>query len=395
MEHQILKHKIVKVFTAISGIHPHEIEAKFKKCVLDENNYYFNKGVYIEIVDWDRGKSPVPKDTIKTDLAKKINGCDLVLLLCSTKSVLRDNSEIIEVASLLNKKTKTNTNAYLTPTGYEGARAKRPTHIEIRSAEDRLSSMGISASTFEEINEFLLRFFARVREYIDSQNLFTKPENEAIDDKYKRIGVNSFLVKGSEDNAAEEPNRILFLAANTSTLGMESSENEFREIRDELKRGKVRNSFNLMIPEIGTHLGDWLRAMSAMPTVVHFSGRGAVPKIQVKFEDQSERLMTLGFQALNMLIRSHRSSIEVVVLNTCFDPSEAKELSKLGIFVIGHSGPVSNDSAISFAKGFYIGLGEGRPVIDSIDAGVLFIMATNVTYENTIQVWKDGEKLDL
>jgi hypothetical protein len=56
---------------------------------------------------------------------------------------------------------------------------------------------------------------------------------------------------------------------------------------------------------------------------------------------------------------------------------------------------VHDTAAISFAKGFYNGLGEGKSVEDAYNDAMIVLLTEIGDTDNKVEVWKDGELLEL
>ena len=93
------------------------------------------------------------------------------------------------------------------------------------------------------------------------------------------------------------------------------------------------------------------------PHIVHFAGHGETEGLVL--QDRSLDASVL----LNLVKLQHNT--QVVLLNACNTLPMAKELAAYIPYVIGTPGPLSDDAAISFARGFYTGIASGRTVEDS------------------------------
>ena len=64
------------------------------------------------------------------------------------------------------------------------------------------------------------------------------------------------------------------------------------------------------------------------------------------------------------------------------------------MYVIGNNLPIGDAAAISFAKGLYVGLGEGKTIEAAYNDAMTALLTENSAYASVVEVWKDGEKLD-
>jgi hypothetical protein len=65
------------------------------------------------------------------------------------------------------------------------------------------------------------------------------------------------------------------------------------------------------------------------------------------------------------------------------------------MYVVGNNLPITDPAAISFSKGFYNGLGEGKSFEDAFNDAMIVVLTENPSASEIIEVWKDGQKLNL
>ena len=87
--------------------------------------------------------------------------------------------------------------------------------------------------------------------------------------------------------------------------------------------------------------------------------------------------------------------IEVVVFNSCHSESQAKVVGKSVPYVVGTAHAIKDDIAISFAVGFYFGLANGLSVEDAFTSGKMQAVMEDLTAENLIVLYLNGEKSSL
>lgn len=213
-------------------------------------------------------------------------------------------------------------------------------------------------------------------------------------------GVNNSTIhvgNVSVDNANKAnqnvKHKILFLASSPDGMTKVSTEKEYRAVQTEMAQGSHRDFFEFLQPQFSVTIGDLLRAMNDEPTFVHFSGHGENKGIYISKEDGSKQLMPNA--ALERMFKNLKGITKTVLLNSCYSAEQAKIISTFGIYVIGNNIEVNDKAAISFAKGFYNGLGEGKTVEKAYDDAMIVLLTEIGDTENKVEVWKDGELLDL
>jgi len=197
---------------------------------------------------------------------------------------------------------------------------------------------------------------------------------------------------------------ILFLAANPSGTDRLALDREARAIQVELERSGLRDRFELVTRWAAEPL-DLLRELRKLkPTIVHFSGHGApgatgtpgtssvagrhgpgpAPHRDVVVEPGSsdgESSHGLFFQgpdgrpqlvstaALEETFGAAGASVQLVVLSACYSDVQARALLPHVGCVVGMSGAIGDDTARTFAIGFYGGLGERESIAAAYKQG--------------------------
>jgi hypothetical protein len=168
---------------------------------------------------------------------------------------------------------------------------------------------------------------------------------------------------------------ILFLAADPNGTDPRALDREARAIQVELERSGFRDRFELVTRWAAEPL-DLLRELRRLrPTVVHFSGPGgpdaagehgsdAEPRRGLYFQGPDGRPQLVSTEALEEAFGAAGASVKLVVLSACYSDVQARALLPHVGCVVGVSGTLCDDTARSFAIGFYGGLGER----ESIDA---------------------------
>ena len=210
------------------------------------------------------------------------------------------------------------------------------------------------------------------------------PLGRASDYYKKRFG---------EEPSPDNPGKILFVAANPTDQSRIQTNKEHRILKAELRSGRNREYYAFLQPQFSVTIGELLRAMNEKPYLVHFSGHGSKEGIIIARDDNQSQKMSI--EALQRLFGPLQGVTQIVILNACYSADQAKVISEYGIFVVGNNLPVKDAAAISFSKGFYNGLGEGKPFEEAFNDAMTVVLTENPAAANIIEVWKDGNKLSL
>lgn len=192
---------------------------------------------------------------------------------------------------------------------------------------------------------------------------------------------------------ASQQTTILFLAANPTDQARIQTDKEHRILKAELERGRQRDRFRFLPAQFAVTIPELLRAMNDKPNIVHFSGHGETSGISVTTENNEAQLLPLP--ALQRLFKPLKGVVQIIVLNACYSAEQAKALSEFGPYVVGHNLPIADPAAISFSKGFYNGLGEGKSFEAAFNDAMFVVLSEHPSAAPVIEVWKDGEKQDL
>lgn len=193
--------------------------------------------------------------------------------------------------------------------------------------------------------------------------------------------------------APAEKTKILFLAANPTTQARIQTDQEHRILKAQLERGRERDKFQFLPPQFAVTIDELLRAMNDKPNIVHFSGHGETSGISIATDNNEAQLVPLP--ALQRIFKKLKGIVQIIVLNACYSAEQAKAISEFGPYVVGHNMPIADPAAISFSQGFYNGLGEGKNFTDAFDDAMALVLTKHPDAAPVIEVWKEGQKLDL
>ncbi|BAZ67297.1 MAG: caspase family protein [Pelatocladus maniniholoensis HA4357-MV3] len=171
----------------------------------------------------------------------------------------------------------------------------------------------------------------------------------------------------SARNSQQNLSKILVLASNprgTSTL---RTNEEIREIRNEI-RGVRGCSFSLE-NRWAIRIRDFHKAMLELkPEIVHFSGHGA-GRQGIVFENDQGREKFIEPDALARLFKPYARYVKCVLINASYSEVHALALAQYIDYVIGMIQPISDQTAIAFSSGFYRALAYQSSVENAFELG--------------------------
>lgn len=263
---------------------------------------------------------------------------------------------------------------------------------------ERESRLGIITSSEaamrrSQINYAFLQLLSEIEKNPPVQNTTTQIHHGSGDN----VG-NKVVINGSSEGAlnpidsTKTTKTILFAAANPSNEARIETDLEHRTIKEEMQKGVHRDRFSFLPAQLAVRITELMRAFKNAPTIIHFAGHGAEAGILVS-NDQNESQL-LNDATIQRLFKPLKGKTELVLLNSCYSAYQAELISKMGMIVIGHNLPIGDEAAISFSKGFYLGLSEGLTYEDAYNDGITTVLAENEEYASVIEVWKDGGRLE-
>ncbi|MEL6252576.1 MAG: CHAT domain-containing protein [Bacteroidota bacterium] len=256
-------------------------------------------------------------------------------------------------------------------------------------SEDEQRSISVLESRFNRINKEISSGFT---ESSDARSELIRIDH-GIFDIVANFGKAPDL--GDEENADKKEEeeiavrKILFLASNPTDTGKLRLGAELRDIEEGLKLAEHRDSFELE-SRFAVRAKDLSRAMlEEEPQIIHFSGHGVLLNEAaetaagtrsltweededddalkgysggIALEDNEGKAKIVAATALGGLFELFGENIACVFLNACYSDAQADEIIKHVPYVIGMNTAVPDDTAITFATGFYDALGAGRDI---------------------------------
>ena len=155
--------------------------------------------------------------------------------------------------------------------------------------------------------------------------------------------------------------KILFLSANSSDTARLRLDAEVRAIDEALLSSKYRDKF-----DFAQHWAVRVSDLQSLflrhdPNIVQFSGHGSIQG-EICLEDDFGNTVVVPNSTLADLFHLYSSTIECVVLNSCYSENQAKSIAKHVRHVIGMPEPIRDDVAIKFSQSFYRALGFGKDI---------------------------------
>lgn len=137
-------------------------------------------------------------------------------------------------------------------------------------------------------------------------------------------------------------------------------------MREALRLATHRDLFTLMVLNAAT-IDDLRRALLRDSYgIVQFSGHATRNGLQ--FEDAVGHIAEPDSEALAELLQ--RRGVQTVVLNACDSMGVGLAATARLEHTIVMEGPIEDESAIEFSRGFYDALGEGLDVAGAFDEGM-------------------------
>lgn len=200
------------------------------------------------------------------------------------------------------------------------------------------------------------------------------------------------LFKNSYGRAQEMDNKINVLVVFANPRGTDPLRlgTEDRVIRESIKLSRYRENISLTIHH-ATTVHDLRRALLDEEfQIIHISGHGTGSGLVL--EDELGGKYVVPQQALGELFSAYSPPIVCVILNACYSISQG-QLTSLGIpFTVAMEGPISDDAAIEFSRGFYDAVGAGKKIDFAYEEGCRTVKLAAPNTRFISQILKKGEK---
>ena len=252
--------------------------------------------------------------------------------------------------------------------------------LQIYDAIDELDDLGIDTPEYEQLKEEYengakLDFLVRFKKFViglDEKD--TPPVNPASainnSNNVNNVegannatfqGINSSQIDasiGHSKKKKKKTTKILFMGANPKNAQSLDLNKEYRTLQQEMRQGSQRDAFEWLLPVFAATLSEMMRGLNQAPNIIHFSGHGLNKGLVL--EDDKAYAQVISNEMLSLLFKDLKGTVKIIFLNSCYSSAQAQFLSELGCHVIGYNTPVGDLIAQSFAKGFYLGLSDGK-----------------------------------
>ncbi|MDF5725778.1 MAG: SUMF1/EgtB/PvdO family nonheme iron enzyme [Rhizonema sp. PD37] len=182
--------------------------------------------------------------------------------------------------------------------------------------------------------------------------------------------------------SSTQQQKTLVLAANPTGYTKLRVDEELREIKEGLRRAKVREQFLIESAEAVRYRDIHRAVIDFEPYIIHFSGHGSHEDGLV-FEDATGQAKLVDAQALAGLFELFADNVKCVVLNACYSEIQARAIAQHIDYVIGMSQEIGDRAAIEFAVGFYDALGAGKTIEFAYKLGCRLIRIAGIAEELT------------
>jgi esterase/lipase superfamily enzyme len=262
---------------------------------------------------------------------------------------------------------------------------KSLTSEELDESLDDFSSVRNQFTDGQEKNlrtRIILDYFEKHQEEIDSLLEAIKNCNLTAYNKYVlelESSENSEpkLAPSNETNPKSNPTPnvpedkncdILVLSANPIGTDRLQLDKEANLIRERSQEGEVGKNYIVKVERAvqAEELSKYL--LQYQPLILHFSGHGS-PSGEIILNNSQGQAQPVSPEALAELLAVLQGRIECVVLNACFSLEKADALADKVSCVVGMSKEIDDQSAVTFAAGFYRGLGFGRGYYTAFELG--------------------------
>lgn len=249
-------------------------------------------------------------------------------------------------------------------------------------------------ANWTKINDFLINNLVKLVQVLTPYLKKIKRSNtgEKVTNNTKEVvsnTLNSMIFNFNSDDKI----KILFVAANPTDQARIQTDKEHRIIKAEMERGSHRDFYKFLDPQFSVTITELLRAVNQKPQIIHFSGHGETAGIIISTDNNNTQLVPIS--ALERIFKPLKESTKIVILNSCYSAEQAKVISNFGMCIVGNNLPIGDGAAISFAKGLYNGLSEGKSFNDACNDAMIVLTTEYANYAHVVEIWKDGQKLDI
>jgi hypothetical protein len=185
-----------------------------------------------------------------------------------------------------------------------------------------------------------------------------------------------------------EKRKILFMSSGPEDQGYLSLNREMRKVEEILESAKNRDQFDLK-QKVAVKFETLAKSILEIePEIIHFSGHGETNGLALEKEDGTTHFVEND--TIRRIFEINIDNLKCVLLNSCYSLDQAREISKLGIAVIGMNDSIEDNTAINFSRGFYTSLGAGKDIMTCFRTGLAYVSVDSKEELDIPQLWLDG-----
>ncbi len=173
------------------------------------------------------------------------------------------------------------------------------------------------------------------------------------------LGVDATFAKGEI--------RVLVICANPRGTDSLRLGEEDRVLHECIKLARLRDKVRISVKHAAT-IHDLRRALlDEQYDIIHISGHGTGQGLV--FENVAGNVELVPPRALAKQLAAYSPPLKCVILNSCYSLRQGKLLSMGVPFTIAMHGPISDECAIEFTRGFYDALCSGKDIVFAYEEG--------------------------
>lgn len=186
--------------------------------------------------------------------------------------------------------------------------------------------------------------------------------------------------------AIPEKITVLFLAANPMDTHQLRLDEEARAIQEKIRLSEYRDSIQFE-SRWATRSSDILQAINETnPTIVHFSGHGAVTgELVLQNPDGSAKFVSA--EAISAAIATASDTIRLIYFNACFSETQAANVVEHVEAAIGTTDSIADETACTFAAQLYSSIGFGHSLKKAFDQAKAELLLEGIPGEDIPQIY--------
>ncbi|MHA3081678.1 CHAT domain-containing protein [Acinetobacter sp. ANC 5383] len=194
------------------------------------------------------------------------------------------------------------------------------------------------------------------------------------------------------ENLKKLPNKItvLFLASNPRDQAALGLDTEVREINEQIRQAKHRDSV-ILKSEWAVRPKDILLHLNTHePTIIHFSGHGS-ENDELVLMDNNDNTKLVSLDAIVQTMSLANENLRLVFFNTCSSYNQASSVTKHVECAIGMTQSISDEAAQNFSAQFYSSISFGLSVQKAFNQAKAALMLEGIDETDTPELYvKDG-----